>query len=120
MACGWNLWVWVWLVSVVVRRYIRDILIIITTFPYSTCNSFFLAKSSLFLHSFLNVFSFLFMLFLCNVIIKNLKDYRHKSLLLLNKNILHKIHFKINNIMYTLYYIYMYKVITEVIKVIIR
>ena len=56
-----------WLVSVVVRRYIIDILIIIITFPYST----FLAASSLFLCSFLNVFSFLFMLFLCNVIIKN-------------------------------------------------
>ena len=41
MASGWNLWVW--LVSVVVRRYIYiiDILIIIITFPYSTCiNSF--------------------------------------------------------------------------------
>ena len=35
MASGWNLWVW--LVSVVVRRYIIDILIIIITFPYSTC-----------------------------------------------------------------------------------
>ena len=32
MASGWNLWVW--LVSVVVRRYIIDILIIIITFPY--------------------------------------------------------------------------------------
>ena len=31
MASGWNLWVW--LVSVVVRRYIIDILIIIITFP---------------------------------------------------------------------------------------
>ena len=31
----------------------------------------FLAASSLFLCSFFNVFSFLFMLFLCNVIIKN-------------------------------------------------
>ena len=31
----------------------------------------FFAASSLFLCSFLNVFSFLFMLFLCNVIIKN-------------------------------------------------
>ena len=31
----------------------------------------FWAASSLFLCSFLNVFSFLFMLFLCNVIIKN-------------------------------------------------
>ena len=40
MASGWNLWVW--LLSVVVRRYIIDILIIIITFPYSTCiNSFF-------------------------------------------------------------------------------
>ena len=34
VASGWNLWVW--LVSVVVRRYIIDILIIIITFPYST------------------------------------------------------------------------------------
>ena len=40
MASGWNLWVW--LVSVVVRRYIIDILIIIITFPYSTCISSFL------------------------------------------------------------------------------
>ena len=69
VASGWNLWVW--LVSVVVRRYIIDILIIIITFPYSTCISSFLAASSLFLCSFLNVFSFLFMLFLCHVIIKN-------------------------------------------------
>ena len=42
MASGWNLWVWLecigWLVGVVVRRYI-DILIIIITFPYSTCIS---------------------------------------------------------------------------------
>ena len=42
-------------------------------FPlYSTCVlALFLAASSLFLCSILNVFSFLFMLFLCNVIIKN-------------------------------------------------
>ena len=49
MASGWNLCVW--LVSVVVRRYIIDILIIkydnphnkniIITFPYSTCISSF-------------------------------------------------------------------------------
>ena len=39
MASGWNLWVW--LVSVIVRRYIIDILIIIITFPYSTCISSF-------------------------------------------------------------------------------
>ena len=43
VASGWNLWVW--LVSVVVRRYIIDILIIIITFPYSTCISYFLAAS---------------------------------------------------------------------------
>ena len=40
MASGWNLWVW--LVSVVVRRYIIYILIIIITLPYSTCISSFL------------------------------------------------------------------------------
>ena len=41
MASGWN--AWVWLVSIVVRRYIYiiDILIIIITFPYSTCISSF-------------------------------------------------------------------------------
>ena len=39
VASGWKLWVW--LVSVVVRRYIIDILIIIITFPYSTCISSF-------------------------------------------------------------------------------
>ena len=50
MASGWNLWVW--LVSVVVRRYIIDILIIIITFPYSTFIRSFLAASSLFLCSF--------------------------------------------------------------------
>ena len=42
VASGWNLWVW--LVSVVVRRYIIDILIIIITFPYSTCISYFLGS----------------------------------------------------------------------------
>ena len=59
MASGWNLWVW--LVSVVVRRYIIDILIIIISFPYSTCiSSFFgiIMHSYFFVH-FLNVFSFL-------------------------------------------------------------
>ena len=42
VASGWNLWVW--LVSVVVRRYIIDILIIIITFPYSTCISSFFSS----------------------------------------------------------------------------
>ena len=49
--------------GVVVRRYI-DILVIIITFPYSTCISSFLAAASLLLCSFL---TFLFMLFLCNI-----------------------------------------------------
>ena len=40
-------------------------------FPTPLVLALFLAASSLFLHSFLNVFLFLFMLFLCNVIIKN-------------------------------------------------
>ena len=39
VASGWNLCVW--LVSVVVKTYIIDILIIIITFPYSTCISSF-------------------------------------------------------------------------------
>ena len=42
MASGWNLWVW--LVGVVVRRYI-DILTIIINFPYSTCISSFFGSS---------------------------------------------------------------------------
>ena len=42
MASGWNLCVW--LVSVVVRRYIIDILIIIITFLSSTCISSFFGR----------------------------------------------------------------------------
>ena len=38
-----------------------------TTYPYSTCISSFFASASLLLCSFLNVFSYLFMLFLCNI-----------------------------------------------------
>ena len=40
-----------WLVGVVIRRYI-DILIIIINFPYSTCIRSFLAAASLLLCSF--------------------------------------------------------------------
>ena len=67
MASGWNLWVW--LVSAVVRRYIIDILVIIITFPYSTCiSSFFgIIPISLFIFKW---FLYLFVIF-CNVIIKN-------------------------------------------------
>ena len=44
-----------WLVGVVVRRYI-DILIIIINFPYSTCITSFLAAASLLLCSFFECF----------------------------------------------------------------
>ena len=69
VASGWNLWVW--LVSVVVRRYIIDILIIIITFPYSTCiSSFFGSIIPISLFIFI-CFFFLVYVILCNIIIKN-------------------------------------------------
>ena len=61
MASGWNLWVW--LVSVVVRRYyiiIIDILIIIITFPYSTC-------ISSFFDSIIPISLFIFKCFFCSL-----------------------------------------------------
>ena len=64
MASGWN--IWVWLVGVVVRRYI-DILTIIINFLYSTCISSFFAAASLRLCSFLKCFLVLFLLFFCNI-----------------------------------------------------
>ena len=75
--------------GVVIRRYI-DILIIIT-FPYSTCISSFLAAASLLLCSFLNVFSFMFMLFSCNIanvaqrtfeIVQELRSREHDELII--------------------------------------
>ena len=58
MASGWNLWVWlpciVWLVSVVVRRYI-DILTILI-FPTPLVLTLFLAAASLLLCSFFKCF----------------------------------------------------------------
>ena len=56
--------------GVVVRRYI-DILIIIITFPYSTCiSSFFWQHHPYFFVHFKNVFILVYVI-LCNVIIKN-------------------------------------------------
>ena len=53
--------------GVVVRRYI-DIFIIIITFPYSTCiSSFFYSSIPTSLFILKNVFSFLFMLVLCDI-----------------------------------------------------
>ena len=48
MASGWNLWVWLQCIGVasVIRRYI-DILILIITFPYSTCIRSFFGSSIL-------------------------------------------------------------------------
>ena len=45
---GWNLWVW--LVGVVVRRYIIDFIIIIT-YRYSSCISSFLQQHPYYLRS---------------------------------------------------------------------
>ena len=59
-----------WLVGVVISRYI-DILIIIINFPYSTCIRSFLAAASLLLCSFLNCFfgvvSVIFLQYIANV-----------------------------------------------------
>ena len=59
-----------WLVGVVVRRYI-DILIIIINFPYSTCIRSFLAAASLLLCSFKKCFfslvSVIFLQYIANV-----------------------------------------------------
>ena len=86
MASGWNLWVW--LVSVVVRRYIIDILIIIITFPYSTCiSSFFGSIIPISLFIFKMFFHSCLCYFCAMLKLRIVKDYRHKSLLLLNKNI---------------------------------
>ena len=76
MASEWNLWVWLECIGVVgggcckeVQTVYIDILIIIITFPYSTCVSSFFCSSipTYFFVHFKNVFSFLFMLFLCNI-----------------------------------------------------
>ena len=78
MASGWNLWVWLECIGMVSEccckeaynyRYI-DILIILITFPNSTCiSSFFGSIIPISLFHLKNVFSILslFMLFLCNV-----------------------------------------------------
>ena len=74
MASGWNQWVWlqciVWLVGVVIRRYI-DILIIIINFPYSTCIGSFFGSSILtflfILKCFFGLVSVIFLQYIANV-----------------------------------------------------
>ena len=72
MESGWNLRVWLECLGVVrgcckEAHCIIDILIIIITFPYSTSISSFFGSSISTSLIILNVFSFLFMLFLCNI-----------------------------------------------------
>ena len=52
---GWNLWVW--LLVVVLRRYIYRFPH--TTYPYSSCNCTFLQQHPYFFVHFVNVFTFL-------------------------------------------------------------
>ena len=70
VASGWNLWVWllcIGVVSVVVRRYI-DILTIIIHFPYSTCiRSFFSSSIPTSLFIFKMFFPVLFLLLFYNI-----------------------------------------------------
>ena len=73
MASGWNLWVWLECIGVISRCckelgtvYI-DILIIIITFPTPLILSLFWQQHPYFFVHFKNVFSFLFMLFLCDI-----------------------------------------------------
>ena len=83
MASGWNLWVWLQcigvLVGVVVRGY-RDILTIIINFPYSTCISSFFGSSiptSLFI---LKMFFCSWLCYFCTIYSKrNSKNIRYHS-----------------------------------------
>ena len=78
VASGWNLWVWLECVGVVsVWRYI-DILIIIITFPYSTCISSFLAAASLLLCSvFIWFFVLVYVIFVqySKICSRNIRDW---------------------------------------------
>ena len=75
MASGWNLWVWLECIGVVsgccckeVYRYPHNNYYFSVLYLYLL---FFWQQHPYFFVHFKNVFSFLFMLFLCNVIIKN-------------------------------------------------
>ena len=97
-ASGWNLWVW--LVSVVLRRYIIDILIIIITFPYSTCiSSFFGSIIPISLFIFICFFVLVYVIFVQCYNLELLKIIGIKVCYYLIKIFLHnKIHFKINTV----------------------
>ena len=68
MAIGWNLWLWLQCIGVVsgccIKRYTFPHNI---TYPYSTCITSFLQLHPYFFVHLKNVFSFLLMLFLCNI-----------------------------------------------------
>ena len=55
---GWNLWVW--LLGVVVRRYIDFYRFPHTTYPYSSCICTFLQQHPYFFGSFFECFSFFY------------------------------------------------------------
>ena len=66
LASGWNLWVWLECIRSVVRMY-KFVLKEVYRFTYITLVlAYFEAEFLLFAH-FKNVFSFMFMLFLCNI-----------------------------------------------------
>ena len=93
VASRWNLWMW--LVSVVVRRYIIDILIIIITFPYSTCiSSFFGSIIPISLVIFKCFFILVYVIFVHCYKIIGIKVCYHLIKIFLHN----KIHFKINTV----------------------
>ena len=70
-----------WLVGVVVRRYI-DILIIIINFPYSTCIRSFLGRASLLLCSFLKYFFGLVSV----IVLQYIANVTHRTFEIVQKN----------------------------------
>ena len=70
-----------WLVGVVVKRYI-DILIIIINFPYSTCIRSFLVAASLLLCSFLKCFFSLVSV----IVLQYIANVTHRTFEIVQKN----------------------------------
>ena len=70
-----------WLVGVVVRRYI-DILIIIINFPYSTCIRSFGQQHPYFFVHFKNVFSVLFPV----IVLQYIANVTHRTFEIVQKN----------------------------------
>ena len=106
MASGWNLWMWLECIVGVVSGWCKevynyiDILIIIITFPYSTCISSFLAAASP-LYSFKKCFFvFVYVIFLqyskrvnvaqrTLVIVQNSRSREHSDINYIDMNVEH-------------------------------